>query len=286
MTQPPGGYPPPEPGDRHPPPADPFYAPPSWEPPTPYQSSYPPPPPPASPPPPPTNPYTAPTSPYLPPGSTVPMAAPGSPPPSSPYGPPGGGPPYGPPGGAPPYPPGPPPRRRRRWLVIGTIALAGALVLCAGGGVAAWLLTRDPDRNGAESPTVAVQSFLQAVYHNQNAAQAADMVCAEARDEASLETKINEIKTYQETEVNPTFEWTEPAVVEEREQLAIVAVTVTMTTGDEKTADQNLQVSVLDKESNGWWVCDLETVDTASTPPPEDQSSTPPPSESPSEEGE
>jgi hypothetical protein len=63
----------------------------------------------------------------------------------------------------------------------------------------------------------------------------------------------------------------------------VVAVTVTMTTGDEKTANQNLQVSVLDKQGNGWWVCDLAAVDTASTPPPGDESGTPAPSESPTE---
>jgi hypothetical protein len=171
-------------------------------------------------------------------------------------------------------------------MIIAVIALAGALVLCAGGGGAAWLLTRDPDRNGAESPTVAVQSFLQAIYHDQDAGSAADLVCSEARDQASLETKINEIRTYQETEVNPTFEWTEPDVVDETEELAVVDVTVTMTTADEKTADQNLRVSVLDKAENGWWVCDVQTVDTATTPPPDDQSGTPAPTESPSGEGE
>jgi hypothetical protein len=170
--------------------------------------------------------------------------------------------------------------------VIGVIALAGALVLCASGGIVAWLLNRDPDRNGAESPTVAVQTFLQAVYHDQDASRAADLVCAEARDEGSLETKINEIRSYQETQVNPTFEWTDPAVVDETEQLAVVEVTVTMTTADEKTADQNLRVSVLDKAENGWWVCEVQTVDTATTPPPDDQSGTPAPTESPSGEGE
>ncbi|HEY8474298.1 MAG TPA: hypothetical protein VIL37_16910 [Natronosporangium sp.] len=289
MTQPPGGYPPPEPGGQTPPPADPFYAPPSWDPPgastppsgagNPYDLA-------GQPPPQPGSPYQPPGSPYLSQSATVPMPAAGG----SPAGPPGGGAPYGPPGGGQPYgrpagsPPfGPPPRRRG--LLIGLIVAAAVLVLGGGGGLTAWLLSRDPDRNGAASPTAAVEAFLQAVYHNQDAEQAADLVCSEARDEAALQTKIDELKAYQGTQLNPIFEWSEPTVVEERDRLAVVEVTVTMTTSDEKTANQNLAVSVLDKQDNGWWVCDLATVapDASSAPGEEGD---PAPSESPAESGE
>jgi hypothetical protein len=165
------------------------------------------------------------------------------------------------------------------------IALAGALVLCAGGGVATWLLTRDTDTDGAETPTLAVQSFLQAVYQDMDPAGAAALVCSESRDQGALETKIDEIRAYRETAVDPSFAWTDPTVVEELEELALVEVTVTITTGDEKTADQNLRVSVLDKDANGWWVCDLETVDATSEPPAEDESgASPSPNEQPSGE--
>lgn len=256
MTQPPDGYPSPDPGRQHPPPADPFPATPGWDQPTraepqPWAGT-------------PTPPYQPPAQPpqYPPPQST-----PGQFPPPAGYGgqPPGGGPPYGPPPGLPPHSAGPPPRRRRRLLVV-ALGLAGVLVLCAGGGIAAWLLTRDPDRDGAETAIGAVQSFLEAVYRDQDAAAAAAVVCSEARDQDSLENKIDELRTYEETALNPTFSWTEPAVVEETEQLAILALTVTMTTDDEKTAEQTLQVSVLDKDPHGWWVCDLETVDGGEPP--------------------
>jgi hypothetical protein len=171
------------------------------------------------------------------------------------------------------------------------IALAGALVLCAGGGVATWLLTRDTDTDGAETPTLAVESFLQAVYQDMDPAGAAALVCSESRDEGALGTKIDEIRTYRETEVDPSFAWTDPTVVSETEELALVEVTVTMTTGDEKTADQNLRVSVLDKDANGWWVCDLETVDATTEPPAEDEGGATPepsgdvPSEEPTDDG-
>lgn len=134
MTQPPDGYPPPpDPGRHHPTPA--------WDQPT--QPGRP----------------VSPTPPAQP---TQPWAGPPAAK-SDPYGPPGSAPPYGPPPAGLPPPSAGPPRRRRRALLIGAVALAGVLVLSAVGGVGAWLLTRDPDRNGAESAAAAVQSFLQAV---------------------------------------------------------------------------------------------------------------------------
>jgi hypothetical protein len=172
---------------------------------------------------------------------------------------------------------GPPPPRRRRGLLIGAAVLAGVLVLCAAGGVGAWLLTRDPDRNGAESPTGAVQAFLQAVYRDLDPAAAAAVVCSEARDEGSLATKIDEIRAYADTSLNPSFSWSDPSVVEQDEQLTVLAVTVTMITDDEQTSAQTLHVSVLDKDTDGWWVCDLETVE-----PSPDGAASPAPDPSPS----
>lgn len=266
MTQPPEGYPPPDP--RRP-------QPPTW---------------PGSPPPAPGHPTGPGYRPPPEPGLQAPSA--GYPPPGAPYPGPGytpsgsggpgyGGPPYGPPGGIPPVPlPGPPPRRRRM-LLIGAAVLAGVLVLCAGGGVGAWLLTRDPDRNGADSPSGAVQSFLRAVYQDLDPAAAAALVCSEARDQDALKTKIQEIRAYEETALQPRFSWNDPAVVEQTDQLMVLAVTVTMTTDDEKTAEQTLHVSVLDKQQRGWWVCDLETVEA----PPEGADPTPQPSGTPEPTG-
>lgn len=182
------------------------------------------------------------------------------------YGGPGyGGPAYGDLGSGPPTEtlpptPGPPPRRRRRTLLIAAAVVAGVLMLCVGGGAGAWLLTRDPDRNGAEDPYRAVQSFLEAVYQDLDPARAAALVCSEARDEDSLATKIDEIRTYEQTTLQPRFSWNDPSVVSQTDELTVLAVTVTLTTEDERISAQTLHVSVLDKDSNGWWVCDLATV--------------------------
>lgn len=184
-------------------------------------------------------------------------------PPGSPPGPPGGG--YG---GAPPPPP-----RGRRGLVIGVSVLAAVLVLCLGGAGGAFLLLRDTDTDGAESPTAAVQAFLQAVYRDLDASRAADLVCSEARDESALRAKIEEIAAYQNTYLEPRFTWTSPELVGREGDLAFIETTVTMMTGDEKTSELHLRVSVLDKGSNGWWVCDLTT--TVEPPASEGESGAP-----------
>jgi hypothetical protein len=153
----------------------------------------------------------------------------------------------------------PPKAGVRRGVVITAVALAVVLVI-SGGVLAAWLLLRDSDRDGASDPVAAVNLFFETVYRKQDAAAASAQVCSEARDEAALEIKISTIREYDDTYVRPRFSWSKPEVVEESGQLAIVSVTVTMTTGDEKSADQTLHVSVLDKEARGWWVCDVNSV--------------------------
>ena len=139
------------------------------------------------------------------------------------------------------------------------VVLVAALLL-AGGASGAWWLLRDTDRDGAPTAVAAVEEFLRAVYQDQDAAAASALVCSAARDQESLEAKISSIRAYGDTYASPRFTWSEPEVVAESSELTTVAVTVTMATSDEKTADQPLQVSVLDKSPHGWWVCDLRTV--------------------------
>lgn len=149
-------------------------------------------------------------------------------------------------------------RGSRRGLMIAGVIVVAALVL-AGVSVGAWLLLSDPDRDGAATPADAVDAFLHAVYRDQDAAEASALVCSEARDEEALQEQIDGIRAFEDEYPNPSYTWDEPQVADETDQLAIVAVTVTMITGDERTADQELRVSVLDKAPHGWWVCDVQS---------------------------
>lgn len=295
-------YPPPEPGRQpDPPPADPFLSPPGWDQPyghqphgeqpygdQPYGPSSP-----AYGPGSPAYGPSSPASPYGQPGSygqvgsndPSPYQPPQQYPPPGEFPPPGSAPPgYG--GGPPPFGPygglggPPPPRRPRRGLMIAGVVAAGALVLCMTVGVLGFVLLRDTDRDGEQSPTAAAQAFLQAVYRDHSADRASNLVCSQARDEEAMAEKIAQISAYNETYVEPSFSWSSPEVVEENGELATVATTVTMMTGDEKTADLPLHITVLDKGSNGWWVCDVETApDTEAEPPPESGAPTEEPSE-------
>jgi hypothetical protein len=196
---------------------------------------------------------------YGPPGQDQPGPGPGGPAYGQPV---AGGPAYGEPAypGAGLQPTAAPPKSsiRRGMIITGVVLLV--MLLIAGATLVAWLLLRDTDRDGASSPRAAVNSFLGAVYWELDASAASAQVCSEARDEAALETKIDGIREFRDAHVNPSFNWSDPEVIDESGQLAIVSVTVTMITGDEKTAEQTLHISVLDKDQHGWWVCNVDSV--------------------------
>ncbi|MFG3687700.1 hypothetical protein [Micromonospora sp. NPDC047740] len=212
-----------------------------------------------------------------PPGAAYPPPAPGAfpapypPPASGAYPPPGPGP-YPPPGpgafpapapGYPPqpapgYPPPPAPAapKKRRGLLITSIVLAAAILLCGGGGTAAFLTLRKAEQGqGAKEPAVAVNGFLTAVYKDQDARKAATFVCSAARDDKKIAAKVAEVQKYATQYQNPRFRWTTPKVDNQTGERATVTTKVTMTTSDEKVADQELRFTVVQK--TGWWVCEV-----------------------------
>ncbi|MEH0969843.1 hypothetical protein V6U77_01690 [Micromonospora sp. CPCC 205546] len=160
-----------------------------------------------------------------------------------------------PPAGYPPYQPPAAPKKRRGALIAG-IALAVILLLCAGGGVATFLTLRDAESGeGAKEPTVAVDEFLKAVYQERDADRAAGLVCSSSRDEKKIAAKVAEVEKHVSTHQNPRFRWSTPRVDNQTGDRATVTTKVTMTTADEKVADQDLRFTVVKK--TGWWVCEV-----------------------------
>ncbi|MEU2615866.1 hypothetical protein ABZ570_30495 [Micromonospora sp. NPDC007271] len=154
----------------------------------------------------------------------------------------------------PPQGPGAP--KRRRGLLIVSIVLAAAVLLCGGGGTAAFLALRNAeDGQGAKEPTAAVEGFLIAVYRDQDAGKAATFVCSAARDDRKIAAKVAEVKKYAGQYQKPRFRWTAPKVDNQTGDRATVSTKVTMTTADEKVADQELRFTVVQK--TGWWVCEV-----------------------------
>jgi hypothetical protein len=163
-----------------------------------------------------------------------------------------------------PYPPPPwgpttdvpPQRRSRRGLVITSVVLGLVVLLCGGGGLAAFLLLRDVDTaEGAASPVVAVERFMEAVYKEQNASLAAATVCRDARKADAIDRKVEEVKNYAKAYQNPQFEWAAPKVDEQDAEHAIVSVDLRMTTADDRSAEQQLRFTVV--QQTGWWVCEV-----------------------------
>ena len=244
---PPGGeYPPPQPAS----PTGPVYQPasptgPAYQPPTGpvYQ-------PPGYPPAAPPNPAYPGSAPPAEPATGYPAPYPGS---ASPY--PGSA----PPGAfAPPYfgpPPAPP---RRRGLLITVIVLVAVVVLGGGGLGAFYLFNRTSDGVGKSSPTAAADSFLQAVYVDQDAAKPVPLVCAAARDKKKLAAKVDQIKQLNQQYESPKYTWTPLKTETSAADHAVVSTTVTLLTANVQKATQKLRLTVI--KSNGWFVCDVQQV--------------------------
>lgn len=157
--------------------------------------------------------------------------------------------------GHPPYPQ-PAAPKKRRGLLIASIVLAAAILLCGGGGTAAFLTLRQAeDGQGAKEPTVAVDGFLTAVYKDRDASAAATFVCSASRDDEKIAAKVAEVQKYAGQYQNARFRWTTPKVDNQTGDRATVSTRVTMTTADEKMADQELRFTVVRK--TGWWVCEV-----------------------------
>jgi hypothetical protein len=143
-------------------------------------------------------------------------------------------------------------KRGALWM---SLALTATLMLCAGGAVSAYFLLRDADNPGAPDPGTAVNRFLTAVYTQQDATAADDLVCREARDKTKLADRVSQIKTYSDGYQDPVYRWDDPSVSSSGEDRAMVSVQVTLSTGDEKTAKQVLEFTVIRK--TGWLVCEV-----------------------------
>ena len=155
----------------------------------------------------------------------------------------------------PPQPvPAPPPTAKRGALWV-SLALAATLLLCAGGATSAYFLLRDADNPGSPDPATAVTRFLTAVYTQQDAAAADDLVCREARDKTKLADRVDEIKSYSAGYQDPVYRWGDPSVSSSGKDRALVSVQLTMSTSDEKTARQDLEFTVIRK--TGWLVCEV-----------------------------
>lgn len=147
------------------------------------------------------------------------------------------------------------PRPRRRGALWVSLALVGTLFLCGGGAISAYFLLRDADNPGSPDPSTAVTRFLTAVYTEQDAAAADDLVCREARDETKVADRVAEVKAYAGGYTDPVFRWADPKVAADSEDRATVSVELIMSTADEKTSSQDLEFTVIRK--TGWLVCEV-----------------------------
>jgi hypothetical protein len=166
--------------------------------------------------------------------------------------------------GHPPLPAGPPwqvppapvQQRNRRGGLWVSLALTVILLFCGGGAVSAYFLISNADTGkGAPDPASAVNRFLTAVYTQQDVAVAEKLVCRQSRDKQKLTDRVNQIKNYANEYDGPTFRWSDPAVSDQNQERAVVTTQLTLSTDDEKQAQQALSFTTIHK--TGWLVCDV-----------------------------
>lgn len=148
--------------------------------------------------------------------------------------------------------PGIDPRRRATMFAMAFVA---TLALCGGGAVSAFYLLRDAGTPGSPDPATAVNRFLTAVYTQQDATAAGDLVCSKSRDEGELAAKVEQISAYADGYQGPVFRWDEPTVAERDDERARVDVRMMMSTEDERATAQDLRFTVVRK--TGWLVCEV-----------------------------
>jgi hypothetical protein len=164
---------------------------------------------------------------------------------------------HAPPAAAPPWQvpldPAPPNRRGGLWV---SLALTVILLFCGGGAISAYFLISNADTGkGAADPATAVNRFLTAVYTQQDPAAAEQLVCRQARDKKKLTDRVDQIKGYINEYQGPTFRWSDPAVNGQTDKRAVVTTQLTLSTDDEKQAQQMLTFTTIHK--TGWLVCDV-----------------------------
>lgn len=164
---------------------------------------------------------------------------------------PGGDAPAGAPTGGVPVPG----RRLGRTAVLVTVATAG-LLLCGGGALTYWLVTREPVGEGAADPVAATEQFLRAVYQERDAGLAAEVTCPQVEDRGAVAARITEITETLGRHGRAAVSWSAPQVAAgATPERAELAVTLTVTTSDEREARQGLRVTTV--RDGAWYVCEV-----------------------------
>ena len=101
-----------------------------------------------------------------------------------------------------------------------------------------------------------MDGFLTAVYKDRDADEGGRPASAPPPGTTRRSPrKVAEVQKYATEYQNPRFRWTTPKVDNQTGDRATVTTKVTMTTADEKVADQDLRFTVVRK--TGWWVCEV-----------------------------
>jgi hypothetical protein len=139
--------------------------------------------------------------------------------------------------------------------MITSIVLGVVLLLCGGGGTAAYFLITRVGNSGRPSPAAAVDGFLSAVFREHDVEKANKFVCSDSRDKAALSRKIDELRSYEQKYKSPQYSWATPTVQSRKGATATLTVPIKITTADDRVAEKRLRFVAVNE--SGWWVCEV-----------------------------
>ena len=137
-----------------------------------------------------------------------------------------------------------------------SVVFSMLLALCLGGAATSFLVVQHLEPRGASAPEVALEGFLQAVFVEQDASQAADFVCTKNRDDKELARLVFEVRAFQGRYASARTRWTYPPVQRTGKRRASADVTLSLNTTDQRVSEKRVRLLLVD--DRGWWVCEVE----------------------------
>lgn len=146
--------------------------------------------------------------------------------------------------------------RPRRAMII-TAIVATAILVVAGGSVAAFIAFGGSEGKGLASPAQVVDTFLTDVLKNKDVAAADKLVCKSAHDKSALSRKVDELRSFESKFKSPTYSWPTPTADSVKDDTAKVTAQVKLVTGDDRVSEQRMQFVTV--KGDGWLVCEIST---------------------------
>jgi hypothetical protein len=143
---------------------------------------------------------------------------------------------------------------RARSGLITSLVFGVLLLLCAGGGVGAFILVSTLEGRGANTPAVAADTLLTGIFVERDEVKASKYLCSDI-EPARITQKINEANRLLEREPDAKYSWEMSNKTQSKDK-AVINATVTAQSAKRIISTQRLEITII--SNGGWRVCGLK----------------------------